>query len=113
MNAFVHTPCPPKVSEAPYSNHQRFTGLSDTSWIRPSPESNKLLDESLHVTRFKDEDEARLHFQINTNQTVFSTSVGLTATELRDLAQRLLDAAHDIDVNPAPRDKGNSEGETA
>jgi hypothetical protein len=113
MNAFVHTPCAPKVSEAPHSNHQRFTGLSDTSWIHPSKESRKVIDESLRVTRFTDEDQAKLHFEIATKQTLFSTSVALTAAELRDLAQRLLDAAHDIDVNPAPRDKGNSEGETA
>jgi hypothetical protein len=110
MNAFVHTPCPPKVSETPHSNHQRFTGLSDTSWIRPSQESQKLLDESLHVTRFKDEDQARLHFQITTNQTLFSTSVGLTAAELRDLAQRLLDAAHDIDANPAQAEPQSDTG---
>lgn len=113
MNAFVHTPCAPKVAEAPHSDHRRFNGQADTPFIQPSWESRNLTHESLRVFRFEDQDQAKLSFEITTNQTSFSTSVGLTAAELRDLAQRLLDAAHDIDVNPAQRDKGNSEGETA
>jgi len=110
MNAFVRTPCAPKVAEAPHSNHRQFNGQADTPFIQPSWESRNLIHESLRVFRFEDEDQARLNFQITTNQTSFSTSVGLTAAELRDLAQRLLDAAHDIEANPAAQAEVKSEG---
>jgi hypothetical protein len=57
-------------------------------------------------------DVAVLKFYVQTANTSSSYRVNLTAADLRELAQRLLDAAHDLEVNPAPQAELKNDGET-
>lgn len=112
MNAFTHTPRDPHVTQT-HPNHRWFTGLSESHWIAPKAQSKGFFSEEISVKRFADMDVAFLQFDVQTANTSSSFNVNLTAAELRELAQRLLDAAHDLEVNPAPQAELKNDGETA
>ena len=55
------------------------------------------------VLRFSDYNYAHLKMSVNTSAGDSSISALMTPTELRDLAARLIDAAHDIELWPSDR----------
>ncbi|WP_310614527.1 hypothetical protein [Limnohabitans sp.] len=111
MYAFTHTPRAPEVSQS-YSDQRWFTGLNKQQRVETTIRKARPANQSLAVVRFAYVNSAELGLRFDIGVASGSIDVLLPASELRELAHRLLDAAHDIDVNPAPQDKGNSEGET-
>lgn len=97
----------PHVPAAPHSGQRYFT--------RGDPHSRSLeLDEGKRATatdqhsscevrvyRSATEDRIQLTTSVNCNFNQATVTALLTAPELRDLSARLLDAAHDLEVNPA------------
>jgi hypothetical protein len=108
-----YQPKPPEVSLEPIYRDQRYfthgssrtqhnktlkSGLVD----RSSPFADPGYSEaSVEVYRNGKSDTVELRLEVNTNWNTSETRVQCTADELRDIAYRLLDAAHDLDVNPA------------
>ena len=100
MSTFTHTPRPAITTDRPGSTWQRrFGNASDplgyeltASTDRERATIDLLRDATTNVT------EMRLNIGIFT---AASMSVRLTCDELRELAARLIDAAHDIETLPA------------
>ena len=53
---------------------------------------------TVQVLRFAENTNAQLNIGVSANQTSSSTTIHLTAPELRTLAARLLDAAYDLET---------------
>ena len=105
MSTFTHTPRPPHVSEAPHHLQRRFGPPNCRSSWPPEPVEPKTEKGGLArvtVYRSGNEDTAELEFKMGL-QTQVSFDVRMAPSELRDLAARLLDAAHDIETNPAAK----------
>lgn len=105
---FVHIPFPPYISpETKYADQRYFSrngkpqsklqiGISlDTFGAWHSTEAG--------VYRNACEDTAELSLTNHTTHCRFESMVSLGPTELRELASRLLDAAHDLEINPAKK----------
>jgi hypothetical protein len=107
MNAFVHSPCAPQIHS--FNTEKRFSGLNQKTWLSPS-KPTVCSAEKIRVSRFNGLNEARILIATNSTNSTSSMAMDLSASELRELAQRLLDAAHDIDTNPAPQAEVKSEG---
>lgn len=87
---FTHEPRAPFIP--PSSTQQRHFGRDNCDRIA----------KSARVFRFADHDHATLEVQTPFNPGVSAQlSVSLTPAELRELAHRLLDAAHDLEAFPA------------
>ena len=112
MNAFIHTPRAPEVSQN-YSDQRWFTGLNKQQRVETTLLKGRPANQSLAVVRFAYVNLADLGLRFDTGIASGSIDVSLTASGLRELAQRLLDAAHDIDTNPAPQAEVKYDGETA
>ncbi|HXC38455.1 MAG TPA: hypothetical protein VN667_05870 [Burkholderiales bacterium] len=96
---FTHTPVAPSVP-ADYPLQRYFIG--------PAPDHVHQLD----ALNIKDEGYVRVYRSARNNdadlvlgkasgRSSISASFSLTPDQLRELASRLLDAAHDIETNPA------------
>ena len=96
MSTFTHTPRPPCVCKGRHANQRRFGPPSKVSNEHPQPLTHG--ETELRVYRYANKQVAVLG--INVASTV-SIDIQLTPTKLRELAARLLDAAHDIEANPA------------
>jgi hypothetical protein len=57
----------------------------------------------LTVIRFVDADVAKIELHIGVRGHTSTTTMACTAVDLRAIALRLLDAAHDIEANPAAK----------
>jgi hypothetical protein len=90
---FTHTPRPAIVPANPEYGDQRRYGSGDCAL------SYKLYQ--LEVIRYGDSDLAEVIVKIGYH-TGATIRAELNADELRDLAARLIDAAHDIETFPAP-----------
>lgn len=112
MNAFIHTPRAPEVSEG-FPDQRWFAGPNKKLQVQITLQKKRSSSQSTKVVRLASENKAELGIRFDTGITSGSIDVALTATELRELAQRLLDAAHDIDTNPAPQAGVENDGETA
>jgi hypothetical protein len=55
------------------------------------------------VFRWADVDAAELRLSVNLGRSENNATVECTAAELREIAARLLDAAHDLEVNPSDK----------
>ena len=101
-SADAGTRLPPHVPAAPHHNQRYFNRDDSTrrsSSIRP-PRSAVGQGE-IKVWRYAEDDKANLCIEVRVGQLSSEICVDLTAQELRNLADRLLDAAHDLESNPA------------
>ena len=112
MNAFTHTPRAPEISDG-FPDQRWFTGPNNERRVQITLQKKRSSSQSAALVRIASENKAELGIRFDTGITSGSIDVALTATELRELAQRLLDAAHDIDTNPAPQAGVENDGETA
>lgn len=91
---FTHTPLPAAASE-PYPEQRYFLGTTGSRWVGPQA------DGAARIMRMASRDEAYLVIRATRDRCDVSAELTLTPAELRELAQRLLDAAHDIETAPA------------
>lgn len=94
---YVHQPRAPWVPEEAKYQHQRsFTHGDENLAVRLADYTT-----SVKVFRWADVDYVRLILATNNKYNTTETVVHLTAEELREIAARLLDAAHDLETLPA------------
>jgi len=94
---FVHLPHAPYVPEEdPYKEQRSFSRGDENRGLRLADYNT-----SVRVFRWAEADCARLIVETHSKCITSETVVHCTATELREIAARLLDAAHDLDVFPA------------
>ena len=108
-----YQPKPPEVSLEPiYADQRYFTHGSSRTQHNKTLKSALIdrsnpfadpgySDASVEVYRNGKSDTVELRREVNTNWNSSETRVQCTADELRDIAYRLLDAAHDLEGNPA------------
>ena len=96
MSTFTHTPRPPCVCKGQYANQRRFGPPGKVSNEHPQPLTHG--ETTLGVYRDAKRQVAELEIDV---ASIASIGIELTPTKLRELAARLLDAAHDIEANPA------------
>ena len=96
MSTFTHTPRPPCVCKGQYANQRRFGPPGKVSNEHPQPLTHG--ETTLGVYRDAKRQVAELEINV---ASIASIGIELTPTKLRELAARLLDAAHDIEANPA------------
>lgn len=112
---FTHTPRPALVpSDANHAWQRRYGAgapVLDYS-LQPAAREARAMEASLEVFRDGGSDlaEVRVALGIFTGAQI---TVRLSADELRDLAVRLIDAAHDIDTLPAAVLARTTEGAAA
>lgn len=106
---FVHYPMGPKVpSETGHKHHRYFNrghlGLSLGLYGGTADEVGGYQSETLCVVyRHAKADYADLDLKIRGRRHDCRLSASCTAQELREIAMRLLDAAHDLDINQASK----------
>ena len=98
MSTFTHTPRPPCVCKGQYANQRRFGPPGKVSNEHPQPLTHG--ETTLGVYRDAKRQVAELEINV---ASIASIGIELTPTKLRELAARLLDAAHDIEANPAAK----------
>ena len=98
MSTFTHTPRPPCVCTGQYANQRRFGPPGKVSNEHPQPLTHG--ETTLGVYRDAKRQVAELEINV---ASIASIGIELTPTKLRELAARLLDAAHDIETNPAAK----------
>ena len=98
MSTFTHTPRPPCVCKGQYANQRRFGPPSEVSNKHPQPLTHG--ETTLGVYRDAKRQVAELEINV---ASIASIGIELTPTKLRELAARLVDAAHDIETNPAAK----------
>lgn len=98
--AFTYTPRPALVAKEYQFRHQRRFGNKEPLGYHIYPQTDPDSKSDLVVFRDGETDVASLEVSLGifTNARI---DVRLTPSELRELATRLLDAAHDIDTLPA------------
>ena len=98
MSTFTHTPRPPCVCTGRHANQRRFGPPGEVSNKHPQPLTHG--ETTLGVYRDAKRQVAELEINV---ASIASIGIELTPTKLRELAARLLDAAHDIEANPAAK----------
>ena len=98
MSTFTHTPRPPCVCKGQYANQRRFGPPGEFSNAHPKPLTHG--ETTLGVYRDAKRQVAELEINV---ASIAKIGIELTPTKLRELAARLLDAAHDIETNPAAK----------
>ena len=96
MSTFTHTPRPPCVCKGQYANQRRFGPPGEVSNEHPQPLTHG--ETTLGVYRDAKRQVAELEINV---ASIARIDIQLTPTKLRELAARLLDAAHDIEAAPA------------
>lgn len=103
---FIHIPRPADVpSEPQYANQRYFKGRAgqNRSLYASGVHIAELSSTTVDVYRHGPDDCAMLTIEVEQHHgKAATTTANLKPAELRDLAQRLLDAAHDIETHPAP-----------
>ncbi len=99
--AFIHYPRPANTPTAAKYSQQRRYGVPRSEYgIGLQHDKNEPQRNTLVVFRDGHEDVAELTIEMGLSTRACIT-VRLTPDELRDLATRLIDAAHDIETLPA------------
>ena len=98
MSTFTHTPRPPCVCTGRHANQRRFGPPGEVSNEHPQPLTHG--ETTLGVYRDAKRQVAELEINV---ASIARIGIELTPTKLRELAARLLDAAHDIEANPAAK----------
>ena len=98
MTTFTHTPRPPCVCKGQYANQRRFGPPSEISNEHPQP----LTHGETTLVVYRDAKRQVAELEINV-ASIARIDIELTPTKMRELAARLLDAAHDIETNPAAK----------
>lgn len=97
----LHYPRPAIVPAKPeHAWQRRFGDASTAGGYRIQPRTDRAETPIVIVMRDAKKDVAELELKIGI-YTCASITVRLTPAELRDLAARLIDAAHDIEAFPA------------
>lgn len=97
----------PDVPAAPHNRQRYFTqGEPDSRSLelaegRSATATNQHTSCEVRVYRCATEDRVQVTTSVNCNFNKADVTALLTASELRDLSARLLDAAHDLDTNTA------------
>jgi hypothetical protein len=92
---FTHEPRAPQTPEAPHQDQRYFASSENYS--------DRWLADVVRVYRNAAWSEAQLNVRTGySSKSSAQLDVILTPAEMRELAQRLLDAAHDIEAFPAP-----------
>ena len=101
---FKYKPTPPDIvtSSETDNNLRTFTGSTNKKWIYQSGEQSGSARELIYVNRWAHENHALLNLSSRNSNGMWSVSLSLSADDLKDLAQKLIDAAHDLEANPAP-----------
>lgn len=109
----THTYRPAHVSEGKHSYQRRF-GVPQHDDCHPSALSISVgrVSGAFSVYRDGTEDVAEVRLAIGTH-TRASIDLRMTPAELREAAARLLDAAHDIEANPAAALQRQAQGGAA
>lgn len=99
---FTHTPRPAKTPEpGPHTWQRRYGPDGDSGHaMRARHDERQAHFCSVEVFRDAGEDVAEISLTLG-NYAKAGMTVRLTPAELRELAARALDAAHDIEANPA------------
>lgn len=100
---FTHTPRPAIVpTREGHTTQRRFgSGKSYRDYnLQPADREARAVNSSLEVYRDSECDLAEVTLSLG-NYTCASITARLNPAELRELAARLIDAAHDIDTLPA------------
>lgn len=103
--SYTHIPQAPDVPSTPAHADQRyFKGLTNRREVYASGKHIAALrGTEVDVYRHGPDDSAQLTIQVEHPAGKSVCTAYLKPAELRDLAQRLLDAAHDIEANPAAK----------
>lgn len=97
----IHYPRPAIVAQGTEHTWQRrFGDASTAGGLRIQPRTDQAEHPIATVMRDAKRDVAELELEIGL-YTCASITVRLTPAELRELAARLIDAAHDIEAHPA------------
>jgi hypothetical protein len=108
----AYAPVAPFVpDDAAHSDQRYYTRGGTTESVRLASGKNKLLlshgrslsDVRASVFRNAEDDTAEVRIEINTNWNQSESRIQASASELREIAYRMLDAAHDLEVNPAAK----------
>ena len=93
--AFAHQPVAPWVPKNAEHCNQRYFSRGDGC--------SSLIFEgvTLQALRWADKDEAIISLRVDVGGSCARVDAHCTAAELREIAARLLDAAHDLDTLPA------------
>jgi len=97
---FTHTPRPARTGSGNHAWQRRFTTDDSSYNSKCRHDASELHYCATAVWRDAKQDVAELEITLGLH-TSASMTVRLTPAELRDLAARLLDAAHDIETLPA------------
>ncbi|WP_462387255.1 hypothetical protein [Acidovorax sp. Q11] len=101
---FTHTPRPPRNTGTPEHAWQRYFAPESQhgglNHLRCSTEEAREMRAGARVWRDASRDTAEVSITLGL-YTCASIAVQMQPAELRDLAARLIDAAHDIEANPA------------
>lgn len=113
---FTHRPRAAVVPKERQHREQRyFNGTSDHGL--PHAATGQSISSwsgaNTRIWRLARHDSAKLDVSVTTPHGDSTTTIHLTAAELRDLAQRLLDAAHDIEAHPAAHLRAEQQEEVA
>lgn len=95
---WTHTPRRPREPQPGHEDQHWFD--SARNYI-VSTALTPYSDDGARVMRWATRDVANLRLNVETGTMSAELSMDLTPAALRELAQRLLDAAHDIDTHPA------------
>ena len=98
MSTFTHTPRPPCVCTGRHANQRRFGPPGEVSNEHPQPLTHG--ETTLGAYRDAKRQVAELEIDVSL---IASIGIELTPTKLRELVARLVDAAHDIEANPAAK----------
>lgn len=102
---FVHAPRAPSSATEPEHSWQRRFGPNDGPLhykLTLCDREASRMDACVEVFRSATESTAELTLRFGI-ATSCETTASMTPAELRDLAERLIDAAHDIDAHPAAK----------
>ncbi|WP_453934663.1 hypothetical protein [Acidovorax temperans] len=103
MSTFTHTPRPAITTDTPNCEWQRrFGNAAETLGYNLTASTDKKAPATIVVFRDATTNVASLRLNLGL-WTKASMAVRLTPAEMRELATRLVDAAHDIETNPAAK----------
>lgn len=112
---FVHLPRPAIVPDEPrYANQRRFGSGPGFRTTRVAPSDREACSMNAQAVVYRDGECDLAELSLNLGlSTCAQITERLTPTELRDLAARLIDAAHDIEAHPAAALAAEQEGRAA
>jgi len=105
---FQHQPVAPYVpKEAVYASQRSFSRGNETRCVdligaKPTFDfDTPRTFAEVSVFRWTDKDKAEIILRVGAGRSESSATVECNAAELREIAARILDAAHDLEMNPS------------